>query len=129
MLLMGDETTDSDRSPRESRKVQLSESHPLHGKEDLLDTHAGHIEAFTEVLENADPDEVNALMIIMATDTATDTLPTITPDANADMYNWVLLATHLNYVANAYGSSPEETAQHAVHVLLNKLGVDPQHPR
>lgn len=113
----------SDGGP--GRDVPIPDDHPLHGKKHLLDTHEGHLEAYSEVLAEADPDEVDSVMLVMSKMDGTDTLPSVAADANAEMTSWLMLAAHISHVANAHEAHPVDVAQHAVHVLMDQNGGGP----
>lgn len=98
----------------------IPEEHPLAGKEDLLDTHEGHLMALSEVLDEADPDEVHAAMVVLSGDEGTDTMPTVDPTVDAPGFSWLMLAAHIHHMADTFDTTPQAAAKHAVHVLLDQ---------
>lgn len=102
----------------------IPDDHPLSNHEDSLDTHEGHLNALGEYLTDADPDEIESVMLVVSTDDATDTIPTIAPDAEFEVCVWYQLAAHISHVANAFGSNPEAVAKHGLHVLRDHQDGD-----
>jgi len=81
--------------------LNIPDDHPLAGKEDLLDTHAGHIEAYAEVLDDADPDDIHGVMLIMYGSDGCDTLPSVTPDVDPRFASLWMLGSHIHHVASS----------------------------
>lgn len=108
------------------------EDHPLAGKEHLLDTHAGHLEALGEVLDEADPDAVQGAMLVLVGEDGSDTIPTVAPDADARWLSLWMLGTHIHHAANAATQttsremSMEEAAQDAIHAVTQHARGDGQ---
>lgn len=99
-----------------SDELDLPDDHPLAGREDLLDTHSGHLEAYAGVLDDADPDDVHGVMLVVYGETGIDTLPTVAPDVDPRIVSLRMLGAHIRHVANAArdGTTMEDVAQDAI---------------
>lgn len=95
----------------------IPEDHPLSGYEHLLDTHEGHLEAMSRVLEDADPDEYDSVMLVLGTEETADTIPSFAPQADEERQYWLSLAAHLGHVTQVMDAGPVDVAKHTVHVL------------
>lgn len=83
------------------RTVQLADGHPLSGKEHLLDTHEGQLEAYAEVLQEADPDDVHGVMLVMYSAEGADTFPSVSVDVDPRWASLWMLGNHIHHVATS----------------------------
>jgi len=103
--------------------MEFPEGHPLEGKDP--ETHADHLRAYAEVLEEADPEEVHGAMLVLTGPDGTDTLPTVSMDTDPRWASIWMLGAHLHHVTMAARESGdpelsmEEVAQDAINAMEN----------
>jgi antitoxin ParD1/3/4 len=122
---------DGVEDPRELQRVMADGSgvvfpddHPLAGKEHVMDTHAGHVQAYGELLRDVDPEDINSLMLVVEGDEWSETLPTMDVDVEPHDAAFRMLAAHIAHTASSMEAPPELVARHALHVLHGSLTVD-----
>jgi len=79
---------------------ELPDEHPLADFDDL-DGHADHIDAYAEVLEEADPEDIHGVMVVLYGADGGDTLPTVSEDVDPRMASLWMLGLHISHVAQA----------------------------
>lgn len=112
-------------------ELEFREDHPLHGKEHLLDTHESHLEAYAEVLEEADPDDIHGVMLVAYGSDGADTFPSVSTDVDPRFASLWMLGAHIHHVASsaqrAGGSATmEEVAQDAIEYVRQHGFGDPE---
>jgi hypothetical protein len=99
----------------------LPEDHPLAGYNGTLDDHESHIEALSQYLAE-NPEEIESLMLIVNTDDASETIPSMHEEADFKHHVWYQLAAHISHVANAFEMPPELATQYGLKVLEENHG-------
>jgi len=74
------------------------------------DSFAEHLDAYSELLADADPDDTDAVMLIITGDGASDTFPAVHDDVDPRTASLWLLAAHIHHVASAARASGDGTA-------------------
>jgi hypothetical protein len=99
----------------------LPEGHPLAEYNGVLDDHESHIEAVSQYLAK-NPDEIESFMLVVNTDEASETIPSVHEDAAFEQHVWYQLAAHISHLAETYGMPPQLAAQKATHILTDHAG-------
>jgi len=90
-------------------------SHPLADYAGDLETHADHLRAYADVLENSDPEEVHGAMLVYYNQDACDTLPTVSEDVDARLASLWMLGSHIHHVSTSErDATMEEVASDAI---------------
>ena len=111
-----------DARPSGEEQHNLPDDHPLSEYEHLLDTHAGHLEAYAEVLDDVDSDDIHGAMLVMYGNEDVDTFPTVSPDVDPRFASLWMLGAHIHHVANSAqdaggNTTMEDVAKDAIHYL------------
>lgn len=88
------------------------------------DDHADRLDAMADELAALDPDDVEAAVLVVVGEEATDLLPAVREDVHANR-SWVALATHLNYLAETYPVAPDTAAQFATDMAATQAATGP----
>lgn len=79
--------------------IDAPESHPLAEYDGNLETHADHVQAYAEILADADPDDVHGLMLVYYTDDGCDTLPSVHEDIDSRFASLWMLGSFIHHIA------------------------------
>lgn len=95
-----DDTPENEnKDPLNADTGQIPNDHPLNGREHLLDTHAGHLQAFGDIFTEANPENISSAMIVLCSKSGIDTLPTVNLDTDPRTASMLMLGTHIHHVA------------------------------
>lgn len=101
----------------------LPDDHPL-ADADELETHADHLDALAEFLDDVDPEYLEGIMVVTVTEDGIDTVPTLTDDADVEEIAFEQLAAHISHVSRSFGFAPGHTSSKAVRKL--ERGPEPE---
>ncbi|UHQ96422.1 hypothetical protein [Natrinema halophilum] len=109
------------------------EDHPLAPFADNLETHADHLDAYSQVLAEADPDDIHGVMLVMYSSDGVDTFPTVSEDVDARPASLWMLGAFIHHVASsaqrAGGSATMEEVAHDAIEYLRHHGFGHQNLR
>lgn len=80
---------------------EIPADHPLAPHVDDLDTHADHVEAYANVLDDLDPDDTHGLMVVFYGSDGIETLPTVADDVDPHAAAFWMLGAHIHHVTSS----------------------------
>lgn len=83
--------------------VDVPQEHPLAGKNPQ--GHAEHLDAYAEVLDEVDAEDIDAAMLVLVGEVGNDTLPTVSEDVDPRWASIWMLGVHIHHVASAAQAS------------------------
>lgn len=101
----------------------LPDDHPL-ADADELETHADHLDALSEYLDDVDPEYLEGLMVVTVTEDGIDTVPTLTDRADVEEIAFQQLAAHLSHVSQSFAINPGHASTNAIRMIDKHPGPE-----
>lgn len=79
----------------------VPDDHILAPFADDLETHGDHLDAYGQIIADADPDEVHGAMVVLYGTDGADTLPTVAEDIDPRFASLWMLGAHIHHIAES----------------------------